>query len=207
MDTTLFINAGEEPDPILIGAVGAFDQFGESCLGRRFVPTLWRAGLPRIESFVKSGNIMIDEYRQALWNCYHNHQDEPIFTLDIVDEPLVPSQGPEFVRASSCQYFDLQTGKAMRPDKAAVIISRSTFDKSREEEYKQARAYVLAMHELGHLVVGTDGCKDEECVLSHPEDREGALERKANLVVAGNPLYFCSEDLRRMEEFRRKLTG
>ena len=203
METPLYISIEGDVDPIAFGAIRAMQDFGGEVLDRGFSPAAWHKKLPSIEEFSRDGEIKIDDYRQALWDFYNVNKDREIFTLNIVNKDLVPDgrfNDVNIVYASSVQYIDLKTGRLISPDKAGVVVSRCTFNPNADKDYNQARAYALAFHEMGHLIIGDKACESEDCVFSHNYD---SLDRIVRTLLKIGQLPVCDLDKTRIEEFRK----
>jgi len=206
-DTRLFINIEGERDLASSMVVMAVEEFGRNYLERYFNPALFVKELPRIGDYKRDGKIMIDSYRQALWDFYNINKDREIFTVDVVNSPLVPDRFYDEVFTSSVHYFDLETGKLISPDKAGVIVSRTSLDPNAKEGQKALMAYLLGTHEIGHLALGHEVCNSDNCIYSH---NPGSLERIAGRyfeVNKENKIPVCDFDKRRLEEFKKRWQG
>jgi len=195
--TSIYIRSkvrDEKALPIIAGAMAAFDEFGAEVLGRSFSADNIPRDLPDPSNFVLEGNLSLLHYRAALWELYTRAPGKSIFTLDLVENPLVTHDN-RVVRASSMQLLDLNTGAVVSPNYASVILSTTPlFLRQEEEQRTQARAYLLGLHELGHLVLGNQNpCADNSCLNSHPleEDRESLLEEKVDIVLSTNHAPIC----------------
>ena len=155
------------------------------------------SGFPNVENFVNQwGELMIDGYRTALQDFYSANSQGEVFSLDLVPWTLKTDSG-RVVSATSWQYRDLEDGcRLVDKNHAAVILTRNPpIDL---ESLSFQKAYLLAWHELGHLILGNEPCKNDACIHSHPEDKEKRLHEKAEILrpyqVNGVPVCRSCED-------------
>ena len=138
--TPLYVNIESESDLVYLPITEAVEDFGRDVLNRKFDILPFPEEFPQIRDYERNGKIMIDSYRQMLWEFMNQNKDKPIFTVDVTNSPLVPERFYDKVLASSVRYMDLETGKLLLPDKVGVIVSRDSFDPSADDGYNQTRA-------------------------------------------------------------------
>jgi hypothetical protein len=197
--TPLYVKTSGNPSDAVLYTVAAVQDFGKEVLDRDFQVTPWARELPLSEAFVKDKKLMVDSYRQAFWDLYHANKERPIFSLEMVEEPLIADYSNKGVKASSVQYLDLNTGELIRPDKAGVVVSNVNFNHE-NPDYNRAFAYFLAAHEMGHLVIGEKSCLSDSCVFSH---NYGALPKILDNILTRGKLPVCDRDKQRIREFKK----
>lgn len=182
------------------GALQGMSRFAERYLGRELIPSIDSdipVNFPNVEEFCNQwGELMVDAYRTALQGFYEKNPTQPAFSLDLVPWTLKTDSG-RIVNATSWQHRNLQDNcRLVDPNHAAVIMTRNP--PMNVETLPFQKAYLLAWHELGHLVLGNEPCKNDACIHSHPEDRERRLEEKAKMLrpyeVNGVPVCISCED-------------
>ncbi|HJX50149.1 MAG TPA: hypothetical protein VJ438_01670 [Candidatus Nanoarchaeia archaeon] len=200
--TPLYVNS-EGTDDLSIQVVGGIQDFGKQVLNRDFQPTGWPNNLPNLRDFEKNGVIWVDSYKQALWNLYDRNKDATLFTADITDGILVPDRFHSRVYASSIQHLNPEkdTAELITPNKSGIVVSRAGFNPRDGEAYNQAMAYALALHEMGHLALGSKVCNSDNCVFSHNYDAlEGIIQR----FSSDGKMPICDVDKKRLEEFKER---
>ncbi len=198
--TPLYVRStgNDEAIPYVVTAV---QDFGKQVLNRDFQPVPWVDGLPFLERYGKNGKVNVDSYKQSLWNLYNANKETPIFTAETTNKVLVPSNFHNRVHATSAQYCDLDKDnfELITPDKSGIIVSNwCDFD---NEQYRNAMAYLLGFHEMGHLALGNKPCKSDNCVFSH---NHGSLPRILESMITKKEMPICDFDRKRIKEFKER---
>ena len=202
--TPLYIRS-EDKDGSILYVVKAVQDFGEQVLDRDFQPAGWPECLPLSERFVrKDGQMDSDSYRVALWDLYNRTGNIPIFSAEVVkSKKLIPICPPPrgYAHATSIQHFDMKTRELITPNKTGVIVSRAGFDPEYDEAHRNAMAYFLGFHEMGHLALGNKPCDSSECVFSHNYD---SFPKILEHIVTKKELPVCGLDRKRLREFKER---
>ena len=202
--TPLYIRS-EDRDESILYVVKAVQDFGEQVLDRDFQPAGWPECLPLSEAFErKDGQIDSDSYSLELLKLYKIIGDVPLFSAEVVkSRKLIPSCPPPrgYAHATSVQHFDWETKELITPDKNGIIVSRAGFDTEYDEAHRNAMAYFLAFHEMGHLALGNKPCDSSECVFSHNYE---SLPKILEHMLTKKELPICSLDRKRLKEFKEK---
>lgn len=190
----------------LAGALDGMKQFAERYLGRHFVSCEMPEEFPDVRDSIQDGELMVDAYRTALQDFYSLKPNKTIFTLDLVPNVLRTDSG-RIINATSWQYRDLQDNcRLIDSNHAAVILTRNPPMDIENQTFP--KNYLLAWHELGHLVLGNKPCEDNSCIHSHPPeaDRARLLEEKAKILrlYETNGAPICRDCEVKLREFRDK---
>lgn len=190
------------------GALQGMIRLGERYLARNFVPEIpnqMPKGFPNVRDFVREGELMVDAYRTALQDFYSSNPNQTVFSLDLVPWTLKTDSG-RIINATSWQHRNLEDDcRLVDPNHASVILTRNP--PMNIENLPFQKAYLLAWHELGHLVLGNKPCDNNSCIHSHPpeKDREKLLDEKARILlpynINGVPLCRDCED--KLRDFAR----
>ena len=178
-------------DAMLEQSIVAFQDFGKDVLGRDIELVSSGKPLPDIRDYISGGVLDRDAYHSDIWRVYDSNKDTPIFNLDIVDVPIMTEHYGQ-VNASSCQYFNSDTGENLSPYHQAVLLSTNPLFLRDDALTAGARAHILTWHENGHLVYDKqDGCMDDGCLMSHPENRKKGLDSWVSGVLSSGKLPIC----------------
>ena len=191
-------------ESMLVTSVMAFQDFGKEVLGRDFEVMGSGNPLPDVRDYISGGVLDRDAYHSDLWRVYAANPRSPIFNLDIVDVPIMTEHYGK-VAATSCQYLNPDTGENLSSHHQGVLLSTNPLFLNDGVEFAGAKAYVLTWHENGHLVYDRqDGCTDDSCVISHPKDRRGSLDKWASDILAGGELPICGGCETKFRDFKYK---
>ena len=191
-------------EAILIPSIMAFQDFGKEVLNRDFEVAKSGKPLPNIQDYISGGELNRDAYHSDLWRFYDSNKESPVFSLDIVDVPIMTEYYGK-VAATSCQYFDPDSGMNHSPHHQSVVLSTDPLFSKDNVESAGARGYLLTWHENGHLVYDKqDGCVDDGCIMSHPRDRRGPLDDKVRDILAGGELPICGGCETKFRDFKHK---
>lgn len=181
-------------EAMLFQSIEAYQEFGKEVLNRDFkiVPT--NKPLPDIRDYISNGELDRDAYHGDVLRIYNANPDVDIFSLDIVDSKIMTEFYGQ-VYATSCQHFDSDTSENLTQNHNSVILSTNPLFLRDDYRTAGARAYLLTWHENGHLVYGEeeDSCTNENCIMSHPRDLRGSLEKKVKKILVDGVLPLCSD--------------